>query len=174
MSRWQPSIPEWKKASSRGNIKIRRPLYAPAVDEDALGLFQIVSSPARLRILVLLATGVDHPEELGRKLKLRRQGVDKQLLELYRWGFVDRSAILPAGGRPRIVYRISNRGQEFLDRAEALVREYHESLRAEYRQSLDFLENKLAAGEIEEEAYLAKRQELEARYAPFLGTTAKP
>ncbi len=138
------------------------------MDDEPLALFEVVSSPSRRRILALLAKGVDHPEELAKRLKLRRQGIDKQLMQLYEWGLVDRSAILPAGGRPRIVYRISARGQDLISRSGALATEFTESARAEYQGSLAGLEDKLAAGELDEEAYKKKRDDLDRRYARFV------
>ncbi len=143
------------------------------MDDAALACLEVLASESRQRILALLAKGVDHPEDLAKKLKLRRQGVDKQLVELYEWGFVDRNAIIPATGRPRIVYRLSGRGQELMGRMEALLKEYHEGMGAEYRQSVDALEATLASGELDEDAYLKRRQTLEARYARFLAG-AKP
>ena len=89
------------------------------MDEDDLALLEVVASPSRRRVLALLAEGVDHPEELAQKLKLRRQGIDKQLMQLYEWGLVDRSAILPVGGRPRIVYRISE--QDFMEARDLFI-----------------------------------------------------
>ena len=143
------------------------------MDEDDLALLEVVASPTRRRILALLEKGIDHPEELAKKLKLRRQGIDKQLMQLYEWGLVDRSAILPVGGRPRIVYRTSERGREFLLRARALVTEYRETVRSDYTASLSALENKLAAGDLDEPAYVKRRQELERRYSRLLaGGTA--
>ena len=143
------------------------------MDEDPLAVLEVVASPGRRRILALLAKGVDHPEDLAKRLKLRRQGVDRQLLQLYEWGLVDRSAILPAGGRPRIVYRISGQGQDFLDRVEALVRGYGDGLRLEYQRALAALEDKLAAGELDEAAYMKRRQELERRYSRLLSSAGK-
>lgn len=143
------------------------------MDNAALACLEVLASESRQRILALLAKGVDHPEDLAQKLKLRRQGVDKQLVELYEWGFVDRNAIIPATGRPRIVYRLSGRGQDLMARMESLLKEYHEGMGAEYRQSVDALETKLASGELDEDAYLKRRQTLEARYARFLAG-AKP
>lgn len=164
-----PSTREWKKAPARILVSNTPTRLRVRVDEDLLGLLEVVASPARRRILPLLAKGVDHPEDLAQKLKLRRQGVDKQLLELYRWGLVDRSAILPADGRPRIVYRISERGRDLLARAESLVKDFREGVLADFQKSIDFLEDKLASGEMDEDAYLKRRRELEARYAQFLG-----
>lgn len=144
------------------------------MDEDDLDLLEVVASPTRRRVLALLTKGIDHPEELAKKLKLRRQGIDKQLMQLYEWGFVDRSAILPAGGRPRIVYRISERGQDFLARAESLAREFRVSFRTEYQTSLDVLERKLASGEIDEGTYHTKRKELESRFAILVEAPRSP
>lgn len=136
--------------------------------DDDFALLQVVASPSRQRVLALLAKGVDHPEDLAHRLKLRRQSVDKQLLELYRWGFVDRSAVFPADGRPDIVYRLSDRGQEFLRQLETLTQSYRDGILDDYRRSLDFLENKLAGGELDEDAYRTQRRSLEARYRRFL------
>ena len=144
------------------------------MDDDAVACLQVVASESRQRILALLDKGVDHPEDLARKLKLRRQGVDKQLVELYEWGFVDRSAVLTAVGRPRIVYRLSERGRDLLGRMDALVREFHESMRADCQRSLGMLEDKLAAGELDEDAYLKQRQAIEKRCRRFLpGASSK-
>jgi len=138
-----------------------------------LACLEVLASESRQKILALLAKGVDHPEDLATKLKLRRQGVDKQLMELYGWGFVDRSAMIPASGRPRIVYRLSARGQELLGKLDALVQEYREGMRDEYRQTMQGLEDRLAAGELDEEAYLTQKQSLETRYANFVKEAGK-
>jgi len=143
------------------------------VDDRALECLQVVASPSRQRILALVEKGVDHPEDLAKKLKLRRQGVDKQLLELFEWGFVDRSAIFPAGGRPRIVYRLSERGKDLMKRMTALFAEYRDGIREDMQSTLGLLEDKLAAGELDEDAYLKQRKTIEARYAKFV-EEAKP
>jgi len=138
------------------------------VDDAVLACLEVLASESRQRILALVAKGVDHPEDLAKKLKLRRQGVDKQLMELYDWGFVDRSAMIPASGRPRIVYRLSGRGLDLIARLDALMLEYREGTAADYQQSVNVLENKLASGEVDEEAYLKARASLETRYTRFL------
>ena len=141
------------------------------MDDEALACLQIIASESRQRILEWLDKGVDHPEDLAKRLKLRRQGVDKHLLELYESGFVDRSAVLSANGRPRIVYRLSERGRDLLGRMGTLVKEFYESFRADCQRSLAMLEDKLAAGELDEDAYLRQRQAIEKRYARFLPET---
>lgn len=144
------------------------------MDDAVLACLEVLASESRQRILSLLAKGVDHPEDLATKLKLRRQGVDKQLLELYDWGFVERTAMIPARGRPRIMYRLSARGQNLMAKLEALLQEYHEGMRDEYRQTTQALEDRLAAGELDEEAYTKQRSTIQTRYANFLKEAKKP
>ncbi len=136
---------------------------------DDLSLLTILGSASRQRILDLLAKGVDHPEDLAERLELRRQSVDKQLLELYAYAFVDRSAIFPPTGRPRIVYRVSERGRELLERLGALMKEYLQGMEQDFQRGLSILEDKLAAGELDEKSYLQQREILGARYARLLG-----
>lgn len=135
---------------------------------EPLELVRIASSETRRQILRLLQQGFDHPEDLAKKLKIRRTSVDKQLAELFAWGFVDRAAVFPPTGRPRIVYQVTQRGKDLLDHLERVVKEYRASFKADFERELDALEAKLAAGEIAEEMYFKRRVELEARYALVL------
>ena len=135
---------------------------------EPLELVRIASSETRRQILRLLQQGFDHPEDLSKKLKIRRTSVDKQLLELFQWGLVDRAAVFPPNGRPRIVYQVTERGRDLLDLLERVVKEYAATFRSDYDRELEALEAKLAAGEIAEEMYFKKRKELEARYASIL------
>jgi len=135
---------------------------------EPLELVRVASSETRRQILRLLQQGFDHPEDLAKKLKIRRTSVDKQLLELFEWGLVDRAAIFPPNGRPRIVYQVTQRGKDLLDLLERVVKEYTSAFRLDYDRELESLEAKLAAGEIAEEMYFKKRKELEARYGSIL------
>lgn len=135
---------------------------------EPLELVRVASSETRRQILRLLQQGFDHPEDLAKKLKIRRTSVDKQLLELFEWGLVDRAAVFPPNGRPRIVYQVTQRGKDLLELLERVVKEYSASFRADYDRELETLEAKLAAGEIAEEMYFKRRKELEARYASIL------
>ena len=135
---------------------------------EPLELVRIASSETRRQILRLLQQGFDHPEDLAKKLKIRRTSVDKQLLELFEWGLVDRAAIFPPNGRPRIVYQVTQRGKDLLDLLERVVKEYTAAFRSDYDRELESLEAKLAAGEVAEEMYFKKRKELEARYGSIL------
>lgn len=135
---------------------------------EPLELVRVASSETRRQILRLLQQGFDHPEDLAKKLKIRRTSVDKQLLELFQWGLVDRAAVFPPNGRPRIVYQVTQRGRDLLDLLERVVKEYSASFRADYDRELEALEAALAAGQIAEEMYFRKRKELEARFASVL------
>lgn len=132
--------------------------------DDPLELIRIVASATRLQILKLLRQGFDHPEDLAKKMKVRRQAVDKQLLELFEWGLVDRAAVFPPTGRPRIVYQATLRGKDLVDLLDRAAKDYQEGFRGDFQREMDDLETKLAAGEVAEEMYFKKRQEIEARY----------
>src|SRR5205809_6951957 len=91
---------------------------------DVLESNGVAASGTRRQSLRSLAEGFDHPEDLAQKLKIRRSSVDKQLAELFEWGLVDRAAIFPPNGRPRIVYQVTQRGKDLLDLLERVVMEY--------------------------------------------------
>ncbi|HKZ88906.1 MAG TPA: hypothetical protein VJ300_01475 [Thermoplasmata archaeon] len=135
---------------------------------EPLELIRIAASDTRRQILRLLQQGFDHPEDLGKKLKIRRTSVDKQLVELFEWGLVDRAAVFPATGRPRIVFQVTQRGRDLLDLLQRVVQEYSSGFRADFQRELEALEGKLAAGDIAEEMYFRRRKELETRYAVVL------
>ncbi len=132
--------------------------------DDPLEIIRICASSTRLQILKLLQQGFDHPEDLAKKLKVRRQAVDKQILELFGWGLVDRSAVFPPAGRPRIVYQVTQRGKDLVDLLEKAATEFRASFRGDFERELEDLDAKLAAGEIAQEMYFKKRGEIESRY----------
>lgn len=138
---------------------------SPRTVPEPLELVRIASSETRRQILRLLQQGFDHPEDLAKKLKIRRTSVDKQLAELFSWGLVDRAAVFPPTGRPRIVYQVTQRGKDLLDLLERVVKEYTVGFRGDFQRELEGLEARLAAGEIAEEMYFKRRKELESRYS---------
>jgi len=146
------------------NVEVRRN-DSPAGMREPLELIRIAASETRRQILRLLQQGFDHPEDLGKKLKIRRTSVDKQLAELFSWGLVDRAAVFPPNGRPRIVFQVTQRGKDLLDLLERVVKEYTGGFKADFVRELEDLESKLAAGEIAEEMYFKRRKELETRYS---------
>ena len=137
--------------------------------DDPLELLRIAASPTRVRILKLLQQRFDHPEDLAKKMKIRRQAVDKQLTELFHWGLVDRSAEFAPTGRPRIMYYVTKRGADLADLLEKAAGDFRASFREDFERELADLESKLAGGEIAEEMYFQKRKKIEARYRWVLG-----
>jgi predicted ArsR family transcriptional regulator len=135
---------------------------------EPLELVRIASSETRRLIMKLLQQGFDHPEDLAKKLKIRRTSVDKQLAELFQWGLVDRAAVFPPTGRPRIVYQVTQRGRDLLELLERVVKEYSSAFRGDFERELETLESKLAGGEIAEEMYFRRRKEIEKRYGVLL------
>ena len=132
---------------------------------DILGL---VSSSTRMQICDLLSKGVDHPDELAKRLKLRRQSVDKHLLALYRMGIVDRSAVFDSDRRPRIVYSVSSPASLLIGRIVEALRLYAMTKANEYRESLLTLDDDLSAGRLDEQVYEQQREALEKQYFEFL------
>lgn len=154
---------EMTSETKRKNVEVL-PSDSPAGMPEPLELIRIAASETRRQILHLLQQGFDHPEDLGKKLKIRRTSVDKQLAELFEWGLVDRAAVFPPHGRPRIVYQVTQRGKDLFELLERVVKEYTIGFKSDFARELEALEAKLAAGEIAEEMYFKRRTELETRY----------
>ncbi len=131
---------------------------------DPLELIRVAVSEARAQVLRLLVQGFDHPADIARKLRVQRQSVDKQLAELFTWGLVDRSAVFPPNGRPRIVYQITGRGRDLLELLDRTAKAFLDAFRSDYQLELEALEAKLAAGEIAEEMYFKQRKDIQGRY----------
>ncbi len=133
-----------------------------------MDILSLVSSSTRMQICDLLSKGVDHPDELAKRLKLRRQSVDKHLLALYRMGIVDRSAVFDSDRRPRIVYSVSSPASLLIGRIVEALRLYAMTKANEYRESLLTLDDDLSAGRLDEQVYEQQREALEKQYFDFL------
>jgi len=147
------------------------------IHEVDIEVLEVLASPARLTICELLRKGVDHPDDLARRLKVSRQSVDKHLLSLLEKGLVDRSAIFPTEGRPKVIYAVSAAGGSLLDRLSEVLVSYRQAKMDEFRTSLAIIDNNLSAGTLDEEVYLKKRRALEKQFGEFLAAerdAAKP
>jgi len=129
---------------------------------------ELLASSVRLQICELLRKGVDHPDDLARRLKVTRQSIDKHLLALHAKGLVERSAVFPTEGRPKVMYAVGSAGAALLDHLQEILVQYCLTKMTEFRTSLTVLDDNLAAGRLDEEAYLKKRRALEKHYAEFL------
>lgn len=129
--------------------------------EDMLKLF---SSSTRCRIIELLGEGWDHPEDLAKKLDMTRQAVDKHLLELHDWGLVERNAIFPPDGRPKIIYERTKQCKQLINTLEKVSKRYKETMISRAQMEMDQLDMKLAEGQISEEVYDKKIAEIKKRW----------
>ncbi len=129
--------------------------------EDVLSLF---SSPTRCMIIDLMGKGYDHPEDLAKKLDMTRQGVDKHLLELHDWGLVERNAIFPPDGRPKIIYELTKQCRQLTNTLDKIGDRYKETMISRAEVQLENLDMKLAEGELAEEIYEKKVAEVKKRW----------
>ncbi|MFQ6106196.1 MAG: ArsR/SmtB family transcription factor [Thermoplasmata archaeon] len=143
------------------------------MDSLEVKILGLVSSPTRIQICELLSKGVDHPDELARRLKLSRQSIDKHLLALHRMGIVERSAVFPTDGRPKIVYSLGGPAALLLGRIDDSLRLYAMTKANEYRETLLTLDDDLAAGRLDEQVYRHRRRSLKKQYADFLAWEKK-
>lgn len=129
--------------------------------EDMLSLF---SSPTRCMIIDLMSKGYDHPEDLAKKLEMTRQGVDKHLLELHDWGLVERNAIFPPDGRPKIIYELTKQCSQLVNTLDKIGGRYKETMISRAEIQLEHLDMKLAEGDLAEEIYEKKVAEVKKRW----------
>lgn len=124
--------------------------------------FAEIITPIRLRILKILREE-KHPEDLANELNITRQGVDKHLAILYRYGLVDKRVKMDR--RPMVFYRITSEGEDFLTNFENLVQEHIMSVRKRYKDEIFNLDRMLVDGEISESEYWNRRREIERRFS---------
>ncbi len=129
--------------------------------KDMIGIF---GSKTRCEILEMLREGYDHPDDLAEDLELTRQAVDKHLKVLHEWGMVERNAVFPPEGRPKIVYEMTKAGKRLMNTMDKLAERYKSTMieRAEYE--IEELDIKLATGELSEKIYKKKVKEIKDRW----------
>lgn len=129
--------------------------------EEMLRLF---SSKTRCRIIELLGEGWDHPDDIADKLDMTRQAIDKHLLELHDWGLVERNAIFPPDGRPKIIYEQTKQCRQLTRTLDKVGDRYKDTMISRAEMEIDQLDSKLAKGEISEEVYDKKVAEVKKRW----------
>ncbi len=129
--------------------------------KDLLGIF---SSETRCRILEMLWEGYDHPDDLAEELELTRQAVDKHLVELHDWGMVERNAIFPHEGRPKIIYELTKPGKRLMNTLDSLAKRYKETMVERAESEIEELDKKLAVGDLSERVYRRKVKEIKDRW----------
>ncbi len=134
------------------------------MDRNAFELLKAFASETRMKVIDALSAGMEHPEEIARHLGIKRQSVDKHLLLLHNLGIVERSAVFPPEGRPRILYRLSRAGKDLINDFEEVAKRHGERLFSMYKSEKRVLDMALAEGELSEEIYLKKLGELRKRF----------
>ncbi|MCL4345254.1 MAG: hypothetical protein M1375_02505 [Candidatus Thermoplasmatota archaeon] len=111
----------------------------------------ILTSGAKVAIAEILRTPRT-PDEIALSLNITRQGVDKHLKEMMKYGIVDRKWFI-GYKRPRIEYFLTEAGTKFYRDIDILWRD-HVSLSGSYiREKKRSLDLKLADGIIDGKMY---------------------
>jgi len=129
--------------------------------EDLLSLF---SSSTRCKIIDMLKEGYDHPDDLAEELEITRQAVDKHLLELHDWGLVERNAIFPPDGRPKIMYELTKECKKLTATLDKIADRYRESMIRRAENEIENYDIKLAEGDISERVYMKKVEETKKKW----------
>ncbi len=132
--------------------------------EQAFRIAKSLSSKTRLEIIDALSQGMEHPEEVAVHLGIKRQSVDKHLMLLHNLGIVERSAVFPPEGRPKIVYSLTEEGKALLKDMDAVADRHTKRMKGRYLSEKRVLDATLAEGELSEDVYLRKLGALKRRY----------
>ena len=119
----------------------------------------ILTSSSRVSIVELLRTPKT-PDDLADALKITRQGVDKQLKELMKYGIVQRRWFI-GYNRPKIEYFLTELGSGFYADLENLGRKFRESGKLMLIERLKSMDIDLADGRMLVEKYEEEKVLLE-------------
>ncbi|MFP3871988.1 MAG: ArsR family transcriptional regulator [Candidatus Natronoplasma sp.] len=129
--------------------------------KDMIGIF---CSDTRCDIMEMLREGYDHPDDLAEELELTRQAVDKHLILLHDRGMVERNAVFPPEGRPRIVYELTKSGKRLMNTLDKLAERYKGTMVERAENEIEELDMKLASGDLSEKIYKKKVKEVKDRW----------
>ena len=119
-----------------------------------------LASESCSEIIECLKEGLDHPDDLAKKLKVVRQSVDWHLLKLTAFGIVERSAVSSATSRPRITYKLTPTGRDLIDRLDGTIDQHFSGIGQKFESLQQELDHHLARGEISEEVYKERTRRL--------------
>ncbi len=129
--------------------------------ERSAAIMKHMSSDTCNKILQSLREGLDHPDDICKKLGVVRQTVDWHLLRLSALGIVERIPISSLSGRPKIIYRLSKDGENMIDTIDDAVFKHYSKISKRYHDEIKELDMKLALAQISENAYKEKIKKLE-------------
>ena len=123
-----------------------------------------ISSEKRCRLFEYISEGIGHPDDLASKIKASRQAVDKQLEVLFHLGMIEKRAVTPPSGRPKVIFNITSQGQLLKKNLEKLTDDYISNLDREYHKEIEILDLELMKGNIHEDTYHKRSQDLKKMY----------
>ena len=127
-------------------------------------VLNMLSTSACNTVIECLRNGRTHPDEIANDMGLKRQAVDPYLINLYRLGIIDREAVYPFKGKPRISYKITEKGIILLKALEDLIARHRDEREHDFRHAWEALELELLDGNITEEVYRKRLAELKSSY----------
>lgn len=151
------------------NLKVEKPniwnnRYRIMMKDYTKDLLSLFSSSTRCKIIEMLREGYDHPDDIAEELGITRQAVDKHLIELHDWGLVERNAVFPPEGRPRIIYELTKECNRLTKTFDKIAEKYKETMIERAEEELEKWDIKLAEGEISEKVYKKKIKEIKRRW----------
>ncbi len=130
-----------------------------------LEIVHSLTSAPKKAIFHLLARPMT-PEEIARSLSVTRQGVDKHLKELLKYGLVRKMWLL-SPGRPRVQYEATEMGELFFSRLDSFMTEYRKIGRENIIEELKELDIKFIRGTIDKQSYLSEQNKIKSEYDWF-------
>ena len=128
----------------------------------------ILTSGSKVSIVELLRTPKT-PDDIAGILNITRQGVDKQLKGLMRYGIVDRKWFI-GYSRPKIEYFLTELGDEFYTSLRELSRKFKDSGKVMLTERLKTLDIDLMDGRLSVEKYNEEKMIMEDSMEWFFRT----
>ena len=129
--------------------------------ERSATIMKHMASDTCNRIIQNLTEGLDHPDDICKKLGVVRQTVDWHLVRLSALGIVERIPVSSLSGRPKIVYRLSEDGQKMMKIIDDAVQSHYIKTRKVYERAIKDLDHDLASGKMSEAVYISKIDKIE-------------
>ena len=130
------------------------------MNEKSIAILKHLSSTSCNRILQCLEDGLEHPDDIAKKLDVVRQTVDWHLIRLSALGMIDRKAESSLSGRPRVVYSLNKGGLSLIQKIDGLTTVHFDKLMGDIEKRQQELDVELARGDISEAVYLEKMRKI--------------
>lgn len=111
------------------------------------------------------------PEELANSLRITRQGIDKHLKGMLKYGIVRKLWII-SSGRPRVKFEASEMGMLFFNRLENFLSDYRRIGRESAIDELKNLDIRFIRGSIDNQAYIAEKEKIKSESSWFYSDTS--